>query len=690
MSNKKTTKRALLSSAIAMLVCVAMLIGATFAWFTDTASTAVNKIQAGTLDVTLEMKNADGEWESAEGKILSFKKAAGHENEQILWEPGCTYELPELRVVNKGNLALKYKIAVTGIQGSSELNEAIDWTMSVDGTPAENLNSIIDKAVMPNEDSGVISIKGSMKEDAGNEYQGLSIDGIGVTVYATQYTSEHDSYNNTYDALAEYGTAVANASELSSAVAAGKDVLLTSDIVLDSPLSINNNLSIYGNGHTVISNKPVSIASDASVAIKNVDFAAPTNTNDNASNIYAPGLEQRLVLDGCTFSGSQWDCIQVTPVDGAEIIINNCTFKMDTPAPSGNKTRFIHIEAAYNSNSDVKVTMTNNFFGASTYITEALIDIDYINLAGIDFGGNNIYTDTNADIYICGASAARTISAAEAYTRLGYLKAADDATMSSVTENTAIASGSTATINNSTSIGDDVTISGDSKSSSVLISNNSKITSDNVTIKNLTVEGSGAAGNSGSMNISGDNTTIENVNYVGESGKIAVTVSTGDDNSGTVIKATKITNAFRGIQFWRLSGNSVIENCVLDISGYTFNIDAVAPNSTLTVKDSTLNGWTSYTSGIQLVSFDNCKLGLNTYEYLRPYSETVLTDCEFTSAGYKLNAGGSDAYTITLTNCTKNGVQITADNVVALLLDTDDWNGNATLVVNGVTVSVTV
>ena len=240
----------------------------------------------------------------------------------------------------------------------------------------------------------------------------------------------------------------------------------------------------------------------------------------------------------------------------------------------------------------------------------------------------------------------------------------------------------------SNSIPAGVTITGAGKENSVLQVNNGSITSNDVTIKNIAIKGSGASGTSGSLNISGNNTTIENVNYRGQAGKIAIAVSTGDSNSGTVIKDTKITNAFRGIQFWRLSGNSVIDNCVLDISGYTFNIDAVAPNSTLSVKDSTLNGWTSYTSGIELVTFDNCKFGLHTYEYLRPYSNTVLTDCEFTSAGYQLNAGGSDAYTITLNNCTKNGTAITAGNVVSLLLDTEDWNSYVTLIVSGVTVTV--
>ena len=203
----------------------------------------------------------------------------------------------------------------------------------------------------------------------------------------------------------------------------------------------------------------------------------------------------------------------------------------------------------------------------------------------------------------------------------------------------------------------------------------------------MTINGSGSSGNEGTLGINGNNTTVENVNYVGD-GNIAVTVSTGTNNSGTTFKGVKITNAFRGIQFWSLSGNSLIEDCEIDVAGYTFNVDAVVAGATLTIKNSTLNGWTSYTSGISKVSFEGCKLGLNTYEYLRPYSTTELTNCEFTSNGYKLNAGGTGAYTITLTNCTKNNTAITADNVKTLLLDTGGWNSNATLIVNGTTVAV--
>ena len=203
MTNRKSTKRALLGSVVAMVLCLAMLVGATFAWFTDTASTNVNKIQAGNLDVVLEMQNADGKWVSAEGKTLDFVKAADAKGEAILWEPGCTYELPALRIRNNGNLALKYQVIITGINGSAKLNTAIDWTIGDVAMGAEQH--------LAAGESNAFTIKGHMKESAGNEYMNESIDGIAITVVATQNTVESDSFGKDYDADAEYPVvAVAN------------------------------------------------------------------------------------------------------------------------------------------------------------------------------------------------------------------------------------------------------------------------------------------------------------------------------------------------------------------------------------------------------------------------------------------------------------------------------------------------
>lgn len=237
-----------------------------------------------------------------------------------------------------------------------------------------------------------------------------------------------------------------------------------------------------------------------------------------------------------------------------------------------------------------------------------------------------------------------------------------------------------------------LTLTGVSPEDTRITTSANKITGNDVTISNVTVEGGGANGTTGCLNISGNNTTVDNVNFIGENSgnDINITVSTGTSNEGTTFKNSTIKNGFRGIQFWKLSGNSVIDNCVIDDNVYTFNIDSVAPGATLSVINSTLNGWTSYTKGITLVSFTNCRLGKGAgYAYLRPYSETKLEGCEFTAADYELNAGGTEAFTITLTNCTKNGVAITADNVLTLLVDTDSWNTNATLIVNGTVVPVT-
>ena len=203
MSNSRNTKRSLLTSALAMLTCLTMLIGTTFAWFTDTATTAVNKIQSGTLKLSLEYWNGN-DWVNANNETLSFKKAAGHEAEEVLWEPGCTYELPKLRISNEGNLALKYKIVITGINGSAKLNQVIDWTMELDNESfiMGSEHQLLAKAG-ETVDADELVIKGHMQDTANNDYQHLEIEGIGITVYATQASVESDSFGPEYDLNAD-------------------------------------------------------------------------------------------------------------------------------------------------------------------------------------------------------------------------------------------------------------------------------------------------------------------------------------------------------------------------------------------------------------------------------------------------------------------------------------------------------
>ena len=209
---KINSKKALLSSAFALVLSVAMLIGTTFAWFTDTASTGVNKIQAGNLDVALEMLDtAQNKWVTAEGKALNFVKAS-NVDEEVLWEPGVTYKLPKLRVVNNGNLALKYKIVISGAKDANldngiddlKLLDVIDWTYKIKGdTYVLGAERHLAAKGATDVNYEEFDIQGTMQTTAGNEYQGLSIEGIAITVYAVQDAVESDSFGNDYDKNAD-------------------------------------------------------------------------------------------------------------------------------------------------------------------------------------------------------------------------------------------------------------------------------------------------------------------------------------------------------------------------------------------------------------------------------------------------------------------------------------------------------
>ena len=329
MTSSKSTKRALVSSALALLMCLAMLVGATFAWFTDTASTGVNKIQAGNLDVALEMKDASGKWVSAEGKTLDFVKAAA--GEQVLWEPGCTYELPQLRVVNKGNLALKYKIQITGIQGDAKLNEVIDWTIN------DAAIDLTEGHLTAGQQGDAFTIKGHMQDTAGNDYQNLTIDGIGINVVATQDTVESDSFGTQYDKDAEYPITVTTGDELQSIVnnaTAPVNVVLMNSITTDNfvipedkdvTLDLNGRTVTNAESHTIL-NKGHLTLKDSSADKSGQIISLKGNTaalrnGDNAVCVVEGGTISR---DGA--NGNTWHVVEnfgKMTFNGGEVVLKN-------------------------------------------------------------------------------------------------------------------------------------------------------------------------------------------------------------------------------------------------------------------------------------------------------------------------------------------------------------------------------
>ena len=368
MNNKRATKRALLTSVMALVMCVVMLVGTTFAWFTDTASTNVNRIVSGNLKVDIIEENSDRHIEK-----LNFTKKVdtptdGSAAADILWEPGCRYLTKGFRIANNGNLALKWKAEINK-------NNIVDGKADPSAKDGKSLLDVIDFYVVTGTDenaetvaiekftgnltagakSGVYYIKGVMKTSANNDYQNLTLDGITITVYATQDTVENDSFNDQYDKDATYLTypagvttdsfpATANyindqgqaksdkpatvafvdengatqyAADLNTAITKGASVVYCKkDAKLVGSLTRGNNrtgeltsdLTIYANGadfqNTEISINATSLSTESVGKTKN--FTLRVNDAKNIRIWGATpndGVTQDIILENCTFEG---------------------------------------------------------------------------------------------------------------------------------------------------------------------------------------------------------------------------------------------------------------------------------------------------------------------------------------------------------------------------------------------------
>ncbi len=195
----KNSSKALFQSVVALILCLSMLVGTTMAWFTDSVTSGVNHILSGNLDVEL----VDAAGNSLEGQSLTFRDVNG--NTAILWEPGCTFKTQGFRVANKGSLALEFTMYINGLLGDSELLEVIDFRIE----DAEGRDVAIDDFVghlSGNKSSGLYYLVGHMAESANNDYQGLTLQGVGITVCATQATEESDSFGPDYDEDATFPT----------------------------------------------------------------------------------------------------------------------------------------------------------------------------------------------------------------------------------------------------------------------------------------------------------------------------------------------------------------------------------------------------------------------------------------------------------------------------------------------------
>ncbi len=335
MTKMKSTKRALLMSALALLMCVSMLIGSTFAWFTDSVTSGNNKIVSGNLDVVLEYKsNWDDAWTVVDENTKIFKEGA-------LYEPGYT-EVVFLRVSNAGSLALKYNLMVDIASEKSSVNvdgkefNLSDYLQIGTYTQAEyasganyadllmpimfgsreaalsnvtlaklaTADSIVssDTPVLVGEDTAqVTALVLTMPTTVGNEANydanvaAAPEINLGVNLVATQLMQEKDSFNNQYDKYA----AVASLGEMKEALATGT----TEFNFMGKSINLNYGLT------------KAMVPAGTTVTI--------SNANVNGKS-YGNGVDGTVIFENCTFNNTGAYSIHFDNGTG-DVVFKNCT-----------------------------------------------------------------------------------------------------------------------------------------------------------------------------------------------------------------------------------------------------------------------------------------------------------------------------------------------------------------------------
>ncbi len=330
MTNTKSTKRALLASIMALLLCFTMLLGTTFAWFTDSVTSATNKIVAGNLDVELYHTNATDIDEAVSDTTTLFDEVA-------LWEPGAMV-WEKLTVKNNGSLALKYILSVnvtdiSTLPDGKSLADVLKVAVLTeqptrDNVPAAATESLAtfnlesDKELMSGDsDAFYVAIYWAPSTND-NDYNVAGEElyaNLGVTLLATQATVESDGFDNQYDADASFDDVI---------FANGGTYVMDADRNEGITISSGATVVINGEGNA-INNGAAGLINEGTATVNNVVMNA--GNASNYSNI-TRGEDAKTTYNDVTLNSAGGG---VGATDGAEVIFNSGSVEVNTSSTSG-------------------------------------------------------------------------------------------------------------------------------------------------------------------------------------------------------------------------------------------------------------------------------------------------------------------------------------------------------------------
>ena len=375
MTNKKTTKRALIASVISLMLCFTMLLGTTYAWFTDSVTSTNNIIKSGNLDITLEYYDGT-KWVEVDENTNVFT--------DNLWEPGHT-EVVYLRVTNAGSLALKYNLGVNvysetpGVNVAGETFKLSDY-IEFDAIEKDNEEFFANRdaaraavadakiisegyakssTLVNTGDRDFVALVVFMPETVGNEANyktgtNAPVINLGINLFATQTAHELDSFGSDYDETAPWvggvDTAWYNTTDtaftltnpeelagLAKLVNNGTDTFEGKTVTLAADLDLNNVLwtpigadgapfkgIFYGNNHTIknltaIGTVHVGLfgATHIPAHIEGVTVdGAYVSGNDYVGTILGGGYIARNCIKNCTVTNATVIAMPYAVADG--------------------------------------------------------------------------------------------------------------------------------------------------------------------------------------------------------------------------------------------------------------------------------------------------------------------------------------------------------------------------------------
>ncbi|MEE3403475.1 MAG: right-handed parallel beta-helix repeat-containing protein [Acutalibacteraceae bacterium] len=605
MKEKRVTKRAIFASLLSVAVCTSMLIGTSYAWFTDSVTSANNKIQAGTLKIDMLVKGGDTGFTNYTSVKTNSDKIFNYDK----WEPGYT-SWTNVKVKNEGNLALKYTLRFVSDDdlSAAKLAEVIDVYYAPaevnkpdtrpDLTQAQynayylgTLADVFSGKVAPindtllaediastsyddREDYATIVLK--MKESAGNEYQNEALPAFDLQLMAMQYAYEKDTFDEHYDDKANG--------------------------IPDHPEW--GNLNTSASAKAVAGEATVVDAVGAKLTIPADKVAADTQV----SLVVGPGTMNPSITVGDKNTAMTYD-ITVTPVD------NTVLKKVELNIGKA-KTGLVvyHDDTAMAKLTDAANTTDEGYF--------------YDPATGI----LTIWSKTFSPFTIITAKPASVVFSAEK----------EEATAAVAEAVAAAESGDTVVLGSGeavipTNIPENVMIKGKEDGSTVLdttsISGQNTGTLDDVAVENVTFTSSNTETWDGiiSHKTTLTDTTFDNCTFD----------ATKDNRSNAIYGGT-------------INGETVFENCEIKADVYGINFSYV--NGTLVLRNCDITGWNSFggaktAGGESKVIVENCRFHKGDYGVLRFYQNAEVKNCTFDDdfEGLDCNADGK---TITITNCT--------------------------------------